>query len=185
MNADPIARLSGSWSKGSTLSLAEYVRVVLISQKLGRLAIDITTSSTIQPFPALSMPDSPKTWDQAAESHLSTALTAMLRMGLANRAPNSSQQVVVGRDVNPTISNSPEEATLRDAQAIGVTMEMLSEVYGRQGKNDLAGQLLIQALSTLLPPQATETPPIADRCQGRSFVKPLHLLLTLSSGKCR
>ena len=164
--ADAVARSSGSWAGGSRLSEADHIRAIGLSQKLGQLALQNATASIIRSYPAPARSEAPKTWDKAAEYHLSAALTAMLRLGLATRPTGSKGAVVVGRDVDLSDSSSMDEGGRVDRRGLGMTMESLAEVYARKGQYDLAGQLLLQAVSTLLPPQAIETPPVADRCQG-------------------
>ncbi len=168
LDANPDIRISGRWAGGSKLAESDHIRAIGLYQKLGRLALQIATSSTVRPYPATSQPDGPKTWDESAEQYLSGALTAMLRLGLSNRPASSPQQVVVGRDIDLPESPLDDESGRVDKRGLGVTMESLAEVYARKGQYDLAGQLLLQAMSILLPPQATETPSVSDRCQGLS-----------------
>jgi hypothetical protein len=59
-----------------------------------------------------------------------------------------------------------------DKRGLGMTMEALAEVYTRKGRSDLAGQLLLQAVSTLLPPQSEQPPSLLDQCQGGSCLFP-------------
>ena len=165
--ADPASRTGTSWTHGAKLSQAEHIRAIGLSQKLGQLALQISTSSIVQPYPAQTHPDKPKSWNQAAEAYLTSALTAMLRMGLATYPATITGPVVVGRDVDLPDSSYGDEAGRVDKRGLGMTLESLSEVYARKGETDVAGQLLLQAISTLLPPNADEIPPVADQCQGR------------------
>ena len=87
----------------------------------------------------------------------------MLRLGLAT--PEDRQgAVVAGRDT--LLPEGDGEEGRVDVRVLGMTMESLAEVYARRGQFALAGQLLIQAISTLLPPQSSQPPPIRDQCQG-------------------
>ena len=165
---NPTLRTGTLWTGGANLSEAEHIRAIGLSQKLGQLALQISTSSIVQPYPARTHPDGPTSWSQAAETYLSSALTAMLRLGLAARPASSTGPVVVGRDVDLPDSFFGDEAGRVDKRGLGMTLASLSEVYARKGQLDLAGQLLLQAISTLLPPNPDEVPPIADQCQGRS-----------------
>ncbi|ORY25844.1 hypothetical protein BCR39DRAFT_542990 [Naematelia encephala] len=115
----------------------------------------------------------PRSWPEAAEHYFSTALSAMLRIGLASRSPESTDQVIIGRDLELADGNGTD--TDADGSGSGkitkrtvaLTMMGLSDVYASKGEYALAGQLLIQAVSTLLPPTAPseDVLPVADRCQ--------------------
>ncbi|WWD16682.1 hypothetical protein CI109_101112 [Kwoniella shandongensis] len=173
---------SDAWiGEGYVLSEKDHIRSIGLSQKLGQLALEIASSST-QSFSTTSLGPKYKTWDEAAESHLSSALTAMLHLGLnANTtAPGTGGQVILGRDVNlpdspePTEEDSQEGGRV-DKRGLGMTMESLSEVYARKKQFDMAAQLLLQATSLLLPPGSKETPPLRDRCQAAM------LMTTISS----
>ncbi|BEJ13309.1 hypothetical protein CspHIS471_0304830 [Cutaneotrichosporon sp. HIS471] len=77
----------------------------------------------------------------------------------------SSEPVIVGRDVRLPHDNEGDTGRV-NRRGLGMTMEALAEVYGRRGRPDLAGQLVLQAITTLLPPQAEEgSIQPADRCQ--------------------
>jgi len=172
---DANSRTAGTWANGMKLSEGEHIRAIGLYQKLGQLALQISTSSTIQPYPTTSQPDSPQTWSAAAEHYLSSALTAMLRRGLVVQPASPERQIIVGRDIDLPGSTFKDEVGRVDKRGLGMTMESLSEVYARKGQYALAGQLLLQAVSTLLPPQAKESPPIADQCQGRFRVPPFSI----------
>ncbi|KAK8861411.1 hypothetical protein IAR55_002230 [Kwoniella newhampshirensis] len=173
----------GGWvGKGYVLSDKDHIRSIGLYQKLGQLALEIGSASRLPSLPSDLAPRF-KSWDDAAEQYLSSALTAMLRLGLnATITTNSSGggQVILGRDIN--LPDSPE-STEEDAQeggrvdkrGLGMTMESLSEVYARKGQFDMAAQLLLQATSLLLPPGSKETPPLRDRCQAAM------LMTTISS----
>lgn len=126
-------------------------------------------------------------WDTAAETYLSAAVTAMLKMGLAHRnnpkpggeeaskeggdkpkGGGNGEQVIVGRDVRLPHDNGDGDTAGRvNRRGLGMAMETLAEVYGRRGRPDLAGQLILQAITTVIPPQAepgTILP--SDQCQG-------------------
>ena len=164
LSSEPSSRAAGAWAGGAKLSDTDHVRAIGLAQKLGQLALQISSSSSIRSYPT-STQDGPKTWDAAAEYHLSSALTAMLRLGLYARPANESTPVFVGRDVDLPVG---EEGGGVDKRGLGVAMEALAEVYSRRGQYDLAGQLLLQAVSTLLPPGIQEPPSLQDRCQGQS-----------------
>lgn len=182
--------IADGWYAG-TITPEDHLRVIGLYQKLGQIAIQMSGMTVPPPFPqppsstsalagttaqATSTPNAnPRRWDDAAEHYLSSALTAILQLGLTKPTSGST---VVGRDVNlpgdATVSVKSGQDELEggriDRRGLGMTMEALSEVYARKGQNDLAGQLLIQAVSTLLPPQATEQPSARDRCQGESKI---------------
>ncbi|KAK4686058.1 hypothetical protein P7C73_g4073, partial [Tremellales sp. Uapishka_1] len=136
----------------------EDLRRIALSQKLGQLALDIASSPSPPSYPSLT--SSPSSWDSAAEHYLSSALTQMLKLGLKDRQSKQDAPVVTGKDVQ-----LPETEAGISRKGLGMTMEALSEVYARRGQYDLAGQLLIQSVSTLLPPGSKEPPPVTDRCQ--------------------
>jgi hypothetical protein len=161
-------RISNPWAGSRPLSEEEHKRVIGITQKLGQMALQLSSTRVPPPFPVIEG-KSPKDWDQAAEEYLSSALTAMLRLGL--KPVKAGEVAVAGRDVNGRV----------DKRGLGMTMEALSEVYARRGQYDLAGNLLLQAVSTLLPPQSKEPPPMRDRCQGES---PSSFCQTLSLTPC-
>jgi hypothetical protein len=112
-------------------------------------------------------------WDSAAETYLSGALTAMLRIGLGSRPANATGPVVTGRDIvlphdadpaDKAGSGTEDDGAGRvNRRGLGMTMEALAAVYARQGRADLAAQLLVQAVSTVIPPQGS--PSLEDRCQ--------------------
>jgi hypothetical protein len=66
----------------------------------------------------------------------------------------------------PESTDESGEGGRVDKRGLGMTMEHLAEIYARKGQYDVAGQLLLQAVSTLLPPQSQQAPPVRDRCQG-------------------
>lgn len=185
---------AGSWiGPDYSLTPADHVRAIGISQKLGHLALQISSSGHPPPFPINRQdPSVPIGWLDTAEFYLSQALTAMLKLGLHNRNPTMTtatttstdiisppqEPVIAGRDVD---LGSDGEANPMDGlgegrvdrQGLGMTMEALAEVYTRKKRPELARQLLLQAISILLPAQAKGIPSIQDRCQGTiwSFVK--------------
>lgn len=154
---DPLA------GTGRPTSQSDHVRAVGLAQKIGQLALQIGGMSLVLPYPRTEG-EGVKTWDEAAEKYLSSALTAMLRLGLSDRP--KGDVVVVGRDVDLPESSLEGDGGKVDKRGIGMTMESLAEVYARKGQYDLAGQLLIQAVSTLLPPKSEQVPSVSDRCQG-------------------
>jgi hypothetical protein len=174
-------RISNPWAGSRPLSEEEHKRVIGITQKLGQMALQLSSTRVPPPFPVIEG-KSPKDWDSAAEEYLSSALTAMLRLGL--KPVKAGEVAVAGRDVNlPEGSEGDDEGASGrvDKRGLGMTMEALSEVYARRGQYDLAGNLLLQAISTLLPPQSKEPPPMRDRCQGES---PSSFCQTLSLTPC-
>jgi hypothetical protein len=159
-------RISSAWTGSRPLSEEEHKRVIGITQKLGQMALQLSSTRVPPPFPVLDG-KGPKDWEFAAEEYLSSALTAMLRLGL--KPTKAGGVAVAGRDVDlpEGPSGGEESGTGRvDKRGLGMTMEALAEVYARRGQYDLAGNLLLQAVSTLLPPQSKEPPPMLDRCQG-------------------
>lgn len=123
----------------------------------------------------------PATWNKAAEHFLSAALASMLRIGLGetkaydgDRAEAIEQKgkfsgrrpVVAGRDVNlPHDDDADVEYGGKvNKRGLAITMETLSEVYARDDRYDLAGQLLLQTLSILIPPDSKDHP-TSDLCQ--------------------
>ncbi|WVQ79061.1 hypothetical protein IAT38_001154 [Cryptococcus sp. DSM 104549] len=165
----------------------DHERAIGLYQKLGQLALEVGSSDRYTPFPAATSEDGGvaalgwKTWDDAAEGYLSAALTAMLHLGLSSSkaAPTGNEgPVILGRDVNLPeggTSDDPEEGGRVDKRGLGMTMESLSEVYARKGRHDMAGQLLLQATSLLLPPKSEVEPPMRDKCQAAM------LMTTISS----
>jgi len=175
----------GAWAgEGYILNEKDRIRSIGLYQKLGQLALEIATTPRSPSYSSSSSPASSstsnlKTWDEVAEHYLSSALTAMLKLGLSSRPPsttaNGETQVIAGRDINlPSSSSSndpeadldPNQGGRVDKRGLGMTMESLSEVYARKKQYDLSAQLLLQAVSLLLPPGSKETPPVRDRCQG-------------------
>jgi len=180
LSTDLSARVSGSWAGSRVLTQEDHIRAIGLSQKLGHLALQSSSAARAQVYPALD--DGPKNWLDASEKHLSDALTAMLHLGLSQpggSAPSGTgsdakrPKIVAGRDVDlPDGFAAPagEEVVdiqggMVDKRGLGVTMEALAEIYARKGEHGIAGNLLIQAISTLLPPKSEERPPIADQCQ--------------------
>ncbi|RSH94468.1 hypothetical protein EHS25_004271 [Saitozyma podzolica] len=178
---DPGAAVPG-WARGEALSPLDRLRVIGLEQKLGQLALDISSRRSLPPYPLVPDPNGPTGWEEAAERHLSAAIKAMLKLGLAHRGGGASGgtgaadgtssskeshgQVVVGRDLALPDSTDESGDTGRvDKRGLGMTMEHLAEIYARKGQYDVAGQLLLQAVSTLLPPQSQQAPPVRDRCQ--------------------
>lgn len=174
MSSDPSQRVSAPWAGNVPLTQEDHIRAIALSQKLGQLALILATGSKVYVYP-VDDEAGPKSYLDAAEKHLSDALTAMLHLGLAPAAPGStdeSKRVIAGRDVDlPASSGSALEGGVEsaggsvDRRGLGVTMEALAEVYSRKGEYGIAGNLLIQSISTLLPPGSKETPSIPDRCQ--------------------
>lgn len=163
-------RITSPWAGSAPLTEEEHRRVIGISQKLGQMALQLSSTRVPPPFPVLESGKGPNGWDQAAEEYLSSALTAMLRLGMKPTRPG--EVAVAGRDVDLPQGGEGdiEDGGGRvDKRGLGMTMEALSEVYARRGQYDLAGNLLLQAVSTLLPPGSKETPPMRDRCQGESW----------------
>ncbi|WRT65529.1 uncharacterized protein IL334_002474 [Kwoniella shivajii] len=164
------------------LNHKDHIRVIGLYQKLGQLSLEISSSKKAPSFKPSSTSSndigqapSPKieNWNDAAEFYLSEALTSLLKLGLTNPPSTSNnnqtqQQVVLGRDVNlpqGEISEDAEQGGSVDKRGLGMTMESLSEVYARKGQYNLSAQLLLQAVSLLLPPGGQDTPPVRDRCQ--------------------
>lgn len=170
---DPKFRISSTWAGNGPLSEEEHKRVIGISQKLGQMALQLSSTRVPPPFPVVESGKGPNGWDQAAEEYLSSALTAMLRLGMKPTSTAKAGSVAVaGRDVDLPQGGEGDGAIEDgggrvDKRGLGMTMEALAEVYARRGQYDLAGNLLLQAVSTLLPPQSKETPSMRDRCQGK------------------
>lgn len=110
----------------------------------------------------------PPNWNKAAEHFLSAALASMLRIGLGETKPydgdakeqiekhgqfSARKPVIAGRDVVlPQDGEDDIEYGGRvSRRGLGITMETLAEVYARDKRYDLAGQLLLQTLSILIP----------------------------------
>ncbi|KAL0252447.1 hypothetical protein I308_101839 [Cryptococcus tetragattii IND107] len=178
----------GQWiGEGYRLTKKDHVRAIGLYQKLGQLALEVASSPTGSTYASTlgggSTEQMLKTWDDAAEYYLSSALTSMLHLGLPGSSSTSPTggPVILGRDVSlpdAPPSENPEDVDQGgqvDKRGLGMTMESLSEVYARKGQYDMAGQLLLQAISLLLPPQSKETPPMRDRCQAAM------LMTTISS----
>jgi hypothetical protein len=170
LSPTPSQRISGKWAGSRPLTHDEYLRAIALAQGLGAAAASVVTGRNRMkyPIPDSQVPGQPQNWEDAAKHYLEGALTALLRLGLQDRSPDTKDPVVVGRDVvipESRESSDSEVGGKIDKRGMGVTMELLSEVYAREGRHDLAGQLLIQAISTLLPANATTPPPLRDRCQ--------------------
>ncbi|GMK56295.1 hypothetical protein CspeluHIS016_0301350 [Cutaneotrichosporon spelunceum] len=200
---------------GESMSEKDLTRAIGLAQKMGQIAAKLGSVRNPPPFPtqniaqlmevageggeaalllksagAVTGAEAAKAWDEAAETYLSAAIGAMLKMGLAHRRPaegtegvkggqgaegesapagqavpgGSNEPVIVGRDVR--LPHDDDDAGRINRRGLGMTMEALSEVYGRRGRPDLAGQLVLQAITTLLPPQADPGAIVpADRCQ--------------------
>ncbi|OCF78100.1 hypothetical protein I204_00035 [Kwoniella mangroviensis CBS 8886] len=185
---------SGDWiGQRYRLNDKDHVRGIGLYQKLGQISLDISNSTKAPPYTPptrseyeINTPTGKEVenWNEASEYYLSSALTAMLKLGLTKSttptigASNQDQQVVLGRDVDlPSgeISEDADQGGSVDKRGLGMTMESLSEVYAKKGQYDLAAQLLLQAVSLLLPPGSQATPPVRDRCQGEP------LMTTISS----
>lgn len=176
----------GQWiGEEYRLTKKDHVRAIGLYQKLGQLALEVASSPTGSTYASTlgggSTEQMLKTWDDAAEYYLSSALTSMLHLGLPGSSSTSPTggPVILGRDVSlpdAPPSENPEDVDQGgqvDKRGLGMTMESLSEVYTRKGQYDMAGQLLLQAISLLLPPQSKETPPMRDRCQAAMVSLPL------------
>jgi hypothetical protein len=174
MSSNPSQRISGTWAGSRVLTHDEYLRAVALCQGLGAAAASVVTGKTRMKYP-VPIPDGldskqPQNWDEAAVFYLENALAALLRLGLQTRSSESdgAGPIVVGRDVEIPDSRESVDSEVGgkiDKRGMGITMELLSEVYASQKRYDLAGQLLIQAVSTLLPANSQVPPPLADRCQ--------------------
>ena len=171
LSPDSAERISTAWTDGRKLTEKEHLRAIALNQKLGQLALAIASSSKVTPYSSEKQ-DGPTSYLNAAEMHLSEALGASLRVGLGSRArtgiddsgAEGASPVVVGRDWQPPAGTSGSGFGLMDVQSLGMTMESLAEVYARKGQFEYAQQLLVQAISTLLPPNESDVPP-RDRCQ--------------------
>lgn len=166
---DPKYRIASPWAGSEPLTIGDHKRVIGLTQKLGQMALALSSTRIPPPFPVLEGNKGPTGWDQAAEEYLSSALTAMLRLGM--KPMKAGEVAVAGRDVDLPQGGDGEiedGGGRVDKRGLGMTMESLAEVYARRGQFDLAGNLLLQAVSTLLPPQSKEPPPMRDRCQGKS-----------------
>ncbi|WWD08851.1 hypothetical protein V865_006965 [Kwoniella europaea PYCC6329] len=185
---------SGEWiGQSYRLNDKDHIRAIGLYQKLGQISLDISNSTKAPSYTPptsseyeISTPIGKKVgnWNEASEYYLSSALTAMLKLGLTKSPTptigtgNQDQQVVLGRDVDlPSgeISEDADQGGSVDKRGLGMTMESLSEVYAKKGQYDLAAQLLLQAVSLLLPPGSQATPPVRDRCQAAM------LMTTISS----
>lgn len=165
-------RQSGAWANNQTLTPSDHIRAIGLTQKLGHLALAVATGSKALVYPTNSA-TGPKTWLDAAETHLGDALTAMLKLGL-NAPPvvdGKAQAVVAGRDVDlPVVSHSSEDENVLkggsvDKMGLGITMEALASIYTEKREYGIAGGLLQQAISTLVPVKKDAEFPIPDQCQ--------------------
>lgn len=157
---------AGQWAQGSALTQADHLRAIGLHQKLGQMAVQIGSMRIPAPYPTTPDRSAPQSWDAAAEHYLSNALTAMLRLGLSGRREGEKGPVVAGRDIQLPEGAEDTAGGRIDKRGLGMTMESLAEVHARKGRYDLAGQLLIQAVSTLLPPKSDIPPTSSDICQG-------------------
>ncbi|RXK41384.1 hypothetical protein M231_01289 [Tremella mesenterica] len=178
------AMAPGQWGQ---VAFEEHRRAIGLAQRIGQLALHISTSRLPPAYPSynetIATPTTletqsiidKKSWDEAAEHFLEKALTAMLHLGLTSEGKN---RVVVGRDINLPDSLPDDEDNGRvDKRGLGITMESLAEVYAKKGRYDLAMQLILQAISILLPPQKQDVE-IKDQCQAALLMTTLssHLL---------
>ncbi|WVN85832.1 uncharacterized protein L203_100984 [Cryptococcus depauperatus CBS 7841] len=179
---------AGQWA-GETYRLTEqdHIRAIGLYQKLGQLALEIAISPTAPTYASTLGGDHNLqvfgNWDDAAEHYLSNAVTAILKLGLSSPSKSATPDlpVILGRDIS--LPDAPVTEGVEDAgqggqvdkRGLSITMESLSEVYARKGQHALAGQLLLQAVSLLLPPQSKEPIPMRDRCQAAM------LMTTISS----
>lgn len=123
----------------------------------------------------------PADWNKAAEHFLSGALASMLRIGLGETKAYDGDRgdaisdkgqfaarkpVIVGRDVvlPQDGEDDIEYGGKVNRRGLAITMETLAEVYARDDRYDLAGQLLLQTLSLLIPPDSKDHPS-SDLCQ--------------------
>ena len=173
LDADPQRRISSQWAGAQQLTPDEHLRAIALNQKLGQLALQLANSARVHPYPkSIDNGAGSKTFLDAADLHLSSALTALLRIGLPSEETDTEtpkQPVVVGRDVELPTSRVGGSV---DHQALGVTLEALAEVYATKGQIEYAQQLLVQAISTLIPPDQA-TPPPRDRCQAAMVSSPI------------
>jgi hypothetical protein len=129
----------------------------------------------------------PEDWNKAAEHFLSGALASMLRIGLGETAAydgdrgeaieqkgqfTAKRPVVAGRDVKLPHDESEEiqYGGKVNKRGLAITMETLAEVYARDSRYDLAGQLLLQTLSILIPPDGQHSS--SDLCQAAQVSLP-------------
>lgn len=125
-------------------------RIIALHQKLGQLSLGIASDFAPPLYPAAAKLVSSTTsttpqreitkWDQAAEHHLSTALTTLLKLGAGARDDVAvDKQFIAGRD---TAFKGDSEALPEDGlgrggvtkRGLGMTMEALAEVFAMQGK---------------------------------------------------
>ncbi|WVQ73742.1 hypothetical protein IAR50_003322 [Cryptococcus sp. DSM 104548] len=189
----PAGGPGGEWiSPTYALTEKDHIRAIGLYQKLGQLALEAASSpkaptyeSTIIEGITVSPHQVFKDWDDAAEYYLSSALNTMLKIGLRPpsspaSAPTPENPVILGRDIQlPSAAPSenpedPEQGGQVDKRGLCMTMESLSEVHARKREYNTAGQLLLQAVSVLMPP-GEEEPPLRDRCQAAM------LMTTISS----
>lgn len=163
---DPRQRKAGAWAAGRTLSEKDHIRAIGLNQKMGQVALQIESSSTVRLFPTQQGKGGPRSWLDAAEQHLTAALTAMLRLGL-DRKVLEANEVITGRDIQLPDDDGvgDDDGGRVDKQGLGITMESLAEVHAKKGEYDLASQLLLQTISIILPP-AADSPSVEDRCRG-------------------
>ncbi|KAI9632409.1 uncharacterized protein MKK02DRAFT_30228 [Dioszegia hungarica] len=148
------------------LDSADHIRAIGLSQKLGHLALQLSAGSYPPPFPVdTDRPTEAVGWLDAAESYLSGALTAMLKLGLIQGGSAKASGVIAGKDIVLPEGGTEEDGGRVDKRGLGMTMEALSEVYARKKQYEVSAQLLLQAISILLPPGSKEAPPARDRCQ--------------------
>jgi hypothetical protein len=158
------------WAGASyILDSADHIRAIGLSQKLGHLALQLSAGSYPPPFPVdTDRPAEAVGWLDAAESYLSGALTAMLKLGLIQGGSTKASGVIAGKDIVLPEGGTEEDGGRVDKRGLGMTMEALSEVYARKKQYEVSAQLLLQAISILLPPGSKDAPPAKDRCQGQS-----------------
>lgn len=168
----PLAAQPGEadgWYSGP-LGELDVTRAIGLAQKLGTLAAKFGGQAIPPPCPGATG-DNAKAWDLKAEKFLGDAVTAMLRVGLAGEPEGDTKPakpatpVVIGRDVS--LPQDGDTAPRVNTKGLGMTMEALAEVYARRERPDLAGHLLLQAISAIMPPTLQEgAVDVGERCHG-------------------
>ena len=150
--------------RSESRSPPEKMRGVALAQKVGELA---QRSDVLVPPCPVADSDACQT-SEPAEGYLAWSVEEMLRLV---QAPRSEGPVLLADlDLPAWVS----------AQDLGASVEALGAFYASHQQADLAVPLYLQAIATLLPPQAQGRPPptVADRCRAAILMNNISQALT-------
>ncbi|KAL4400218.1 hypothetical protein ACI68E_003134 [Malassezia pachydermatis] len=145
----------------------ETMRAVQLAQKIGELA----QRDNVAVPPLYASDDDQSQTNEPAEGYLTWSVEEMLRLA---QAPRQSDPIV--------LSDLPLPPWVSE-QELGASVEALGAFYASHHKAALAVPLYVQAISTLLPPRSTGSPPkppptVADRCRAAILMNNISQALT-------